>query len=90
MFSQMETLDIGPNTPQALDLVVKRQGDTNIYMHNALNLMHPTFQHSTNRLDGLRFRAEIYVRAENGKSKPVRFSLRNLDGNMQDLALQAD
>ena len=90
MFPQMETLDIGPNTPQPLDLVVKRQGDTDIYMHNALNLMNPTFQHPANRLSGLSFRVEIYVRAENAKSKPVRFIIRNLGGNLQDLTLHAD
>lgn len=87
MFSQIETIDIGPNTPQTLQLVVKQQGDADIYMDNALNLTHPTFQYPANRLNGLSFRVEICVRSENGESKPTRFIIRNLDGNLQSLTL---
>ena len=87
MFSEIETIDIGPNTPQTLQLVVKRQGNTDIYMDNALNLMSQTFQQPANKLSGLNFRLEIYIRAENGKSKPVRFIMRNLGNNLQDVTL---
>ncbi len=90
MFTQIETINIGPNTPQTLMLVVKQQGDTNIYMDSARNLLNPTFQYPENRLSALSYRVEIYVRAENGKSKPVRFIIRNSGVNLQDLTLHAD
>lgn len=90
MFPEIETVDVGPHTPQTLDLVVKQQGDADVYMHNALNLTHPKFQEPANQLRGLGFRIVIYVRAENGESKRARFILKNSGANLQDLTLHAD
>lgn len=89
MFPLIETIDIGPQTPQNLDLVVKHQGDPDFYMHNALNLQ-GNLRHPANRINGTSFRLTVEIRAENGKSKHRSFILRNLGSNIQDLTLDDD